>query len=140
MLRIDLQRLLELLDGEVGLVVVVVAHAEVGADVHVLRVERQRLAVPLDRVGVAAGVVVEISELRARDGVLGIAVDDRAKRLHLRLVEHRRRRRARHRPDGVDGGAAVSAAGTTPVRGDMAACWLPIIQPAIRPKNTPAIA
>ena len=82
-LRIDLQRMLELLDGEVGLVVVVVAHAQVGAHARIFRVERERLGVPLDGVGKTPGVVVQISELRARDGVLRIAIDDVAQRLHL---------------------------------------------------------
>ena len=87
--------MLELLDGEVGLIVVVVTHAEVGADVHLIRIERDRLAVPLDGIGVPAGVVVKVPELRARDSVLRIAIHDVAERLHLRFVEDGRCLRAR---------------------------------------------
>ena len=44
MFRIDLQRILELLERLIGLIRVVVAHPEVGADVHILRVELPRIA------------------------------------------------------------------------------------------------
>ena len=119
-LRIELQRMLELLDREVRLVVVVVAHAQVGADVHVFRVERQRLAVPLDRIGVAAGIVVEISELRARDSVLGdrgrrqcasACTCDSSSMAGARRAWHRSGRRWRRR-DGFGGRNDVGARAT----------------------------
>ena len=88
-------------DGAVGLVVVVVAHTQVGAHTDVLRIERKGLAVPLDRIRIAPGIVIEISELCAGHGIARIAIDDVAQRLHLRVVEYGRRRspgcRARRR-------------------------------------------
>ncbi len=135
------QRLLELLDRKIRLVVVVVAHAEIRADVHRFRIDRQRLAVPLDRVGVAAGIVVEVAELRAGHGVLRVRVDHGSKRLHLRLVQHRRRRCPWHRSRRCGRQARrFRRQARRSARGDMAACWLPIIQPAIRPKKIPAMA
>ena len=65
-LRIELQRVLELRQRFVRLVRVVVADAEVGADVDVVGLELQRLGVPLDRVVVPLGVEIEVAELDAR--------------------------------------------------------------------------
>ena len=56
--------LIELLERLVRLVRVVVATPRSVLDVDVLRVELQRLVVPLDRVVVALGVEVQVAELR----------------------------------------------------------------------------
>ena len=60
------ERLLELRERLVRLVRVVVAHAQVGARVRVLRIEFERLLVPLDRVVPALGIEVRIAELNSR--------------------------------------------------------------------------
>ena len=65
-------------------------------------VEGDGFAIPLDRVRVASGVVIEVAELRAGDGVLRIAIDNVPQRLHLCLVQDRRRRRPAADPDGAD--------------------------------------
>src|SRR5918995_511973 len=96
MLRIYAQRMLELLDSQVGLIVVVVAHAQIRADTHIFRIEGKRLRVPLDRIGIPSRVVVQVSKLRARDGVLWIAIHDVAERLYLRVVEYGRLRCSRN--------------------------------------------
>ena len=64
----------ELRERLVRLVRVVVAHAQIGAEVHVVRRELQRLLVPRDRIVVPLGVEIEIRELGARLGVRGLAV------------------------------------------------------------------
>ena len=68
--RIDLQRMLELLQCEVYLLVVVIAHTQIGADVHVFRIERERLGVLLDGLGMSFGVEVQISQLCPSNRVL----------------------------------------------------------------------
>src|SRR5260221_213178 len=104
-----LPRALELVERLVRLVRVVVADAEIGADVDVSRRQLQRLRVPLDRIVVALGVEVQVAELDARLWVRGLALGDVLERVHLRLVEHGRaprraaadqrgRRRFRRRP------------------------------------------
>ena len=116
---------IELLERLVRLVRVVVAHAEVGADVDVVRRQLQRLLVPLDRIVVALGIEVEVAELDARLRVRRLALGDRLERVDLRFVEDRGARslggvaaRARRQPARRAGAAARRSA-----------CWLPMIQP-----------
>ena len=54
-LRVDLERVLELRQRAIGLVRVVVAHPEVGADIRVGGIELERRLVPLDRLIVLLG-------------------------------------------------------------------------------------
>ena len=78
------ERALELRERPVGLVRVVVGHAQIGADVGVAGVEVERRLVPADGVGIALGVEVQVAELRparrvARRGV-GLAVSSSTRR------------------------------------------------------------
>src|SRR5262249_44416304 len=61
-LRVNLQRMRELLDRFVRLVDVVVADAQVRADVDVVRIQLERVAVPLDGVVVVLGIEVEVRQ------------------------------------------------------------------------------
>src|SRR5438094_4759762 len=72
-LRVDLQRLLELRERAIGLVRVVIRDAEVGADVDILRVDLQRRGVPVARLLKASGVEVEIRELDADRFILRVS-------------------------------------------------------------------
>src|SRR5262245_20902978 len=100
-LRIELERTVEQLERLVRPIRVVVADAEIGDHVDVVWRERERLVVPFDGVFVTVGVEIESRELRARLGVLRLALGNRLEGCDLRLVEHRgagrgRRRRVRH--------------------------------------------
>ena len=90
MFRIELQRIVELLQRAVGLVRIVIADAEVRAGVHVLGIDLERVFVPLDGIRIPLGVEVRIAELDACHRVLGIGPDDVLEGLHTGLVEHRR--------------------------------------------------
>ena len=142
-LGIDASAIVELRERLVGLVRVVVADAEVGADVDVLRAELERLVVPLDRLVVPLGVEVQVAELDARGRVRRLACRRRSSAPSRGSRPGRRRGPVEPGdPAAPACGSAVAAVGTaagaTPAQ-IVVACWLPIIQPAIRPKNTPAI-
>ena len=94
-LGIDDERSIELRQRLVRLVHVVVGDAEVGAGVDVLRIDLQRRLVPLGRFLEPAGVEVHVAELHARDRVGRILLRGRLHRGRARLVERRRRLRAR---------------------------------------------
>ena len=115
----------------VRLIRVVVADAEIGAHVDIVRRQLQRVAVPLDRVVVALGVEVQVAELDARLRVRRLALGHGLERGDLRLVENAARVRRGRRP---------RAAGTAPRRRAAAgaaavACCVPMTQPAIRPNS-----
>src|SRR5688500_19683879 len=95
MLRIELERVLELLERAIGLAHVVVAHAKVGARVGIVRIDLYRPLVPLNRVWPPLRIEVRVGELDKGVLVLWIALDDRRERLDLSLIERRRRVRAR---------------------------------------------
>ena len=135
-LRIDRQRLLELRDRAVGLVRVVVRHAEVGRDVRVARVERQRLLVPRDRLRVLLGVEEHVAQLHARLRVLRVLPGDASASACTRAWIERRRLRAA--AAGCCAGRGLRHRRRRPARCAVA-CWLPSTQPTIRPNRVPAM-
>ena len=131
------QRMLELLDRAIRLVRVVVGDAEVGRHVGVGRLQLQRVLVPRDGVGVLLGVEVDVAQLDAGGDVLRDSVRQWSSapargsgRAALPASRHplvAPRRSAAGRPAWQRG----------PHR---SACWLPRIQPTIRPNRVPAMA
>src|SRR5438445_3413575 len=91
-LRVELQRSLELGQRLVRLVRVIVRHTEVRAGVDVLRRELQRFRVPGDRLVVPLCVEVQVAELHARSGVGRLTFGHRLECPDLRLVQDRGRR------------------------------------------------
>ena len=119
----------------IGLVRVVVGHAEIGRDVGVVRIERERLLVPRDRLRILLGV--EVTCCRAARAAAGRSdsarpplrapapAPDRSAPAAAADWRGRRRRRSAPRAPAM--------------RALPAACWLPSTQPTIRPNRMPAM-
>jgi hypothetical protein len=84
---------LELLHCAIRLVHVVIGDTEVGRDVRIGRLQRERGLVPGDGVGIAFSVEIGVAELHARLGILRILFGRRAQRLHAVFIERRGLRR-----------------------------------------------
>ena len=137
-LGIDRQRMLELLDRAIRLVRVVVGHAQIGRDVGVLRLDASSAAsYQRDRVGVALGVEVACcpagcaapdpsGSARRQSSAPGRGSDRAAARGVLALA-----------PAAPPAAESPRAA---PIERRLVACWLPRIQPTIRPNRLPAMA
>ena len=78
-------------EGLVWLVRVVVRHAEIGAEIGIVRLELDGFAVPLHSILVALGIEVHVAELDARLRVGRLTFSHRLVSSHLVLVEQRRR-------------------------------------------------
>ena len=81
------ERLVELRQRAIRLIQVVVADAEIGADVGVRRIERQRRLVPPRRLLVLLGVEVQVAQLDARRRVASARPTHDGRGLHLGRVE-----------------------------------------------------
>ena len=143
-LRLDLQRALELRQRPIGLVGVVVADPEVGRDVDVLRVEPERRFVPGDGFGIALGVEVGVADLGPDRGVARVVGGALAQAVDPRLIDLGRlgrsaalSARARRAPP-VDGPAAAADAPAGGGAEAGRACWAPMIHPVRKPNRTPA--
>ena len=94
-IRIELERPVELGQRDVRLVHVVVADPEIRADVDVLGIDAQRLLVPLDGITIQLVIEVQVAQLDAHGGILRVALCGRLERRDASLVKRRRRCRLR---------------------------------------------
>src|SRR5262249_38476610 len=97
---VDRQRPVELRQGLVGIVHVVICDSGIGADVAVRGVEPQRLVIPVAGLLNAARVEIHVAELDAVGGVGGVLLGRALARRRARLVEGGRRLAAAGRGGG----------------------------------------
>ncbi len=74
MFRVECERPLELLEGAIGLVGVVVGDAEIGAGIDVLRIDLERREIPADGFVESLTIEIYVAELRSHLGILSLAL------------------------------------------------------------------
>ena len=133
-LRVDPQRLLDLADRAVGLIGVVVADAEIRADIDVAGVRLNASSYQRIASWYRSASKYMLPSWTRDCTFCGVLLGDVPERRGLRFVERRAcRRRA--------AGGRRRLRGRRPCGGDAhVACWVPITQPTIRPNSAPVTA